>query len=174
MRTLRLYRLVLLQQSFTDNPSRVVLAGVELLPIDIGEFGTDFVLELLARASRHPAKFLHEPAKLCGVLRQPLRPNHQYGNDRQSDELEPINSKHVERLPSTPLGLRFRTGRSPRLHGAPHLRSNASRSPRPQLDRDRYRPNAVSPCHRRSNTPDVSVSAGWAGWASCARSVATT
>ncbi len=95
-------RFVVFQQSFANDPPRIVLARIQLLPVDVVDFRSYLVPELLARPRCHPAEFLDEPAELRGILRQPLGPNHQYGNDRQCDELEPINSKHVERLPSAP------------------------------------------------------------------------
>ncbi len=74
---------VIVQQRFLDDPARIVLAGVVLLPVDVIDIDADFFLDLLPRPGRHPADFLDDVGKFLGVFGQPAGANHQKADDQQ-------------------------------------------------------------------------------------------
>ena len=74
---------VIVEQRFLDDPARIVLPGIVLLPVDVIDIDADFFLDLLPRPGRHPADFLDDVGKFLGVFGQPAGTNHQKADDQQ-------------------------------------------------------------------------------------------
>jgi hypothetical protein len=89
---------VVVEKGLFDNPARIILAGIVLLPVDIVDVDPDFFLDLLAGAGRHAADFLDQVGQLLGVFGQPLGTDHQNANDQQKKELRAVDSKHFRKI----------------------------------------------------------------------------
>ena len=98
---LRLLRLVgrfrrrVLHQRLAHDPARVVLAGVELAPVDVLELGTHLVLQLGPRVRREVADLTDHVGELPGILRQPFRPEHEDADDDEEDQLPAVHVQHL-------------------------------------------------------------------------------
>jgi hypothetical protein len=80
-----------IQESLPNNAARVVLPGVVLpgivlLPVDVAEVRPHLRTQLHVGRVRQSPELFDQFGKLGGVLRHPIRVDHEYGEDHWADE----------------------------------------------------------------------------------------
>ena len=83
-----------LEEGLADNPAWVVLAGIELFPVDVVEVRTHFLAQALLRAIRHVADTPHQAPELRRVVRDSLRAQQEYRDHEDHEEL--VDSQAAE------------------------------------------------------------------------------
>src|SRR5674476_971266 len=88
------------QESLPNNPARVVLPGVVLLPVDVVEVRPHLLTQLHLGRVRQSPELFDQFGELGGVLRHPLWADHEYGDDQEDHELPAVDAEHVHRWTS--------------------------------------------------------------------------
>src|SRR5665811_1729771 len=84
----------IVHESLADDLARVVLARVVLLPVDVVELGPHLLAQLHLGCVCQTPDLLDHPGELRGVLRHPLRTDHEQGCDDEDDELPAVDVEH--------------------------------------------------------------------------------
>jgi hypothetical protein len=77
--------LIVRQERLTDNPPRIVLARIQLSPVDVLELGPQPFLELLLGIRRQAPDLADQVGEFCGVLGQPGGTYNEHGYDQQDE-----------------------------------------------------------------------------------------